>query len=65
MIDTTRTEFPADMARAASFPEAGTFEHIASDTLDRLKDYARKNPTAFGLWAMGIGFALGWKLKPW
>ncbi len=38
---------------------------MANDALDRLKDYARENPIAFALWALGIGFVLGWKLKPW
>jgi len=65
MIDTYRTEFPADMARAAECPEMGTFENMASDAVDRLKDYAREHPTSFALWALGIGFVLGWKLKPW
>jgi len=38
---------------------------MAHDILDRLKDYAREHPTEFGLWALGVGFVLGWKLKPW
>ncbi|MCE9548553.1 MAG: hypothetical protein K8T25_24010 [Planctomycetia bacterium] len=29
------------------------------------KDYARERPEVVALWAFGIGFALGWKLKPW
>jgi len=65
MIDTLRTEFPADMTRAADFPQMGTMEGMADDALDRLKDYAREHPMSFGLWALGIGFVLGWKLKPW
>ncbi|MHC5539717.1 hypothetical protein ACYOEI_15980 [Singulisphaera rosea] len=65
MIDTLRTDFPADMTRAADFPAAGTWETMANDAVDRLKDYARENPTSFALWALGVGFVLGWKLKPW
>jgi len=65
MIDTLRSDFPTDMARVASEPESGTIEGMAQDVLDHVKDYARENPTAFGLWALGIGFVLGWKLKPW
>ena len=65
MIDTLRSDFPADMTRAASSPEMGTMEGMANDALDWIKDYARENPTSFALWAMGIGFVLGWKLKPW
>jgi hypothetical protein len=32
---------------------------------DLIEEYARNNPLSFGLWALGIGFVLGWKLKPW
>jgi hypothetical protein len=53
------------MSRAADFPQMSTAEHMAQDVLDRLQDFARENPAAFGLWAFGIGFVLGWKLKPW
>lgn len=27
--------------------------------------YARERPEVVALWALGIGFVLGWKLKPW
>jgi hypothetical protein len=30
-----------------------------------VEEYARNNPLRFGMWALGIGFVLGWKLKPW
>jgi hypothetical protein len=29
------------------------------------KDYARERPEVVALWMFGIGFILGWKLKPW
>jgi len=53
------------MTRAADFPEMGTVENMANDAVDCLKDYAREHPTTFALCALGIGFGLGWKLKPW
>jgi hypothetical protein len=53
------------MTRAADDPGMGALENLANDALDRLKRYARDNPTSFALWALGIGFILGWKLKPW
>ena len=65
MIDTLRSDYPSDMTRAADQPAMGTVECVAHDMLDHLKDYARAHPGAFGLWALGIGFVLGWKLKPW
>ena len=30
-----------------------------------LKEYARERPEVVALWCFGVGFVLGWKLKPW
>jgi hypothetical protein len=30
-----------------------------------IEDYARQEPWVFACWVFGIGFVLGWKLKPW
>jgi hypothetical protein len=65
MIDTLRSEWPTDMARAAEFPSMGTLESMVNEALDRFKNHAREHPTEVALWALGIGFVLGWKLKPW
>lgn len=27
--------------------------------------YARERPEVVAMWAFGVGFILGWKLKPW
>jgi hypothetical protein len=35
------------------------------DLVEYLKEYARENPEVAALWCFGIGFVLGWKLKPW
>lgn len=37
----------------------------AADVLESLRDYAHKNPESAALWCLGIGFVLGWRLKPW
>lgn len=65
MIDTMRSGYPADMTRAAASPSMGTVENMANDALDRMKQFAREKPTTFAFYALGIGFVLGWKLKPW
>jgi hypothetical protein len=39
--------------------------HPGPDLIDYLKDYARQRPEVAALWCFGIGFILGWKLKPW
>ena len=38
---------------------------ILDDSLEYLRDYAREKPESTALWCLGIGFVLGWKLKPW
>jgi len=65
MIDSIRSDYPRDMTRAADDSGMGTLESMANDVLDHLKEYAREHPTSFGLYALGVGFILGWKLKPW
>jgi hypothetical protein len=35
------------------------------DAIQYLKTYARQRPEVAALWCLGIGFVLGWKLKPW
>lgn len=37
----------------------------SEDLVDYLKDYARAEPQKAALWCVGVGFILGWKLKPW
>jgi hypothetical protein len=29
------------------------------------RQYAREKPGVVALWCLGVGFVLGWKLKPW
>ena len=35
------------------------------DLLDYAKQYSKEKPEVVALWCFGIGFVLGWKLKPW
>lgn len=37
----------------------------SQDVLEYLKAYAREKPDVAALWCFGIGFVIGWKLKPW
>ena len=37
----------------------------SQDFLEYLKAYAREKPDVAALWCFGIGFVIGWKLKPW
>jgi len=38
---------------------------VGRDIVEYLKEYAREKPEVAALWCFGIGFILGWKLKPW
>jgi hypothetical protein len=33
--------------------------------IEFLREYSRERPEVVAMWAFGIGFILGWKLKPW
>ena len=35
------------------------------DLVRYCKEYARERPEVCALWCFGVGFVLGWKLKPW
>ncbi|WP_417381851.1 hypothetical protein [Gimesia sp.] len=35
------------------------------DLVDYVSTYAKQNPGTAALWCFGIGFIVGWKLKPW
>lgn len=49
--------------------EAARVQENAQETIEtvisQLRQYAREKPEAAALWCLGIGFVLGWKLKPW
>ena len=63
MVDTARK--PASSRRFAD-PPANTGEFIqewVNAAVDHVWVYARAEPEKAILWALGIGFALGWKLK--
>jgi len=58
------------MAQAASNQrrESGTADSAtkpAEDIVQYLTTYAKEKPDVAALWCFGIGFVLGWKLKPW
>jgi len=36
-----------------------------TDLVEYFQQYTRERPEVVALWCLGIGFVLGWKLKPW
>jgi hypothetical protein len=57
---TIRTENPSQALRTSDQPT-----DLGRELVDYLKEYAREKPEVAALWCFGIGFILGWKLKPW
>ena len=60
---TTKTRRAAgnDMAAKA----VKSVQQPAEGAMNYLREYAKENPEATALWCLGIGFVLGWRLKPW
>ena len=65
MVDVARAGFPTEMVRAAHPEQSGQLERMATDVVDSVTRYAHEKPVSALLWAAGIGFILGWRLKPW
>jgi hypothetical protein len=65
VFETARIKNPAELGYRAQEDFPGLLETSALDILDSLEEYAREKPISVALWALGIGFFLGWKLKPW
>ena len=55
---------PASNVRRGDSPGSQTMKP-AEDIVEYLKDYAKAKPDVAALWCFGIGFVVGWKLKPW
>ena len=50
--------------QAANMQEMDPAE-MGRDMVQFVREYVRENPESAALWCLGIGFVLGWKLKPW
>ncbi len=62
MADTTRQKKPTRAASNSRGQVAPSAEgHEAA--LDYFTLYARERPEIVAMWAFGIGFVLGWKLR--
>ncbi|WP_425401046.1 hypothetical protein [Aeoliella sp.] len=45
-------------------PYDGSMQPVP-DLIDYVRDYARQKPKVAAMWCFGLGFVLGWRLKPW
>ena len=65
MSTSYEVRYPDNMVQAGTGENAHWAESTIHSVVDCIEDYARAKPVSFALWTFGIGFALGWKLKPW
>lgn len=56
---------PGGAPRPPFAATAGEPQGFFERGVDSLEEYARREPWAFAGWVFGVGFILGWKLKPW
>jgi hypothetical protein len=61
---TTSTSYRSGETRSQSL-ESTRQHDMGHDLIDYFREYAREKPEVAALWCFGIGFILGWKLKPW
>ncbi len=59
----TRTTPTKNGGAPANFTHPGLTASEAA--VECFKEYARERPEIVTLWALGIGFVLGWKLRIW
>lgn len=65
MVDTARAGFPSEMFAAANGGEMGALGDTAEHLIESATRYVQEQPVKAVFWALGIGFVLGWRLKPW
>ncbi len=62
----TAYEWPRDMIEQPRLgPEVHWMESTLRSVTDSVEDYARREPLKFAAWVFGIGFLMGWRMKPW
>lgn len=49
----------------SNYAASGGHLQPGPDLVQYAKEYARERPEVAAMWCFGIGFILGWKLKPW
>ena len=69
MADTKRPQTTNSPAQAAAARPPQAYSHpglTASEAaVECFKEYARERPEIITMWAFGLGFVLGWKLRIW
>jgi hypothetical protein len=64
-MPTTKSNRSSARHSAAAQEQLQNPKEITGDIVEYLTEYARENPGYAALACLGVGFVLGWKLKPW
>jgi hypothetical protein len=66
MSSSTDVRYPSDMMRAShGGMDENWMEGTVRSVVESVEEYAHREPLRFAAWVFGIGFVLGWKIKPW
>ncbi len=61
----TKSQRNAHVRAPASVEQHESPKELTHDIVEHLVEYAKQNPGYAALTCLGVGFVLGWKLKPW
>ena len=64
-MTTTKSHQNAKDHSVRSSRQVESPKEIKHDIVEYLTEYVRHNPGYAALCCLGVGFVLGWKLKPW
>ncbi|MDZ4780299.1 MAG: hypothetical protein SGJ19_08610 [Planctomycetia bacterium] len=60
----TKSQSLENARREANAPRVQAVD-VKEDLVEYMSCYAKQNPAHAALVCLGVGFILGWKLKPW
>jgi len=64
-MTTTTSQQNANDQSMQSRQQVDSPKEISHDIVECVAEYVRHNPGYAALCCVGVGFVLGWKLKPW
>lgn len=63
---TTQSTMTGSAKRSKAMTSAnGAEKQPIDDFVEYWKEYAKEKPEIAAMWCFGLGFVIGWKLKPW
>jgi hypothetical protein len=62
-----RYQFPTEREQQSGAPERFSHPGMSASqaAAECFREYARERPEVITMWAFGLGFLLGWKLRIW